>query len=465
MVTYPELEANLRECAELHEQEVRAAPDLNRRIMARLAITPRAEPARRSIKRDLLLSVLVAASILGLAIALTVGIRSHFLQAPVRATQKPVPSTPAVPGSIVMIDSAEFISPEIGWLNESRTTQAGPSVVFKTTDGGRDWSEQLRWQGPAAAQMVFHGNDGIVVGQGGVPLFRTTDGGAHWQREPLPTNLQDGVAGPIYFRDPSDGWMMAYLQETYSDAVCAPGGCPYLGVFFTSDGGQHWVETARTKPQEMLPGLHLQGQLRFWDARNGWLVGDSGSGQLLIYLTHDGGATWRGVSLQSPPMGGGEQAIVSEPPHFFTNRQGLLVVQTISLCQAGSCPSPQSTRRSYLYTTSDGGDHWSTAAELPAIGSVGPNSMFFLDTRHLWMVAGSTVASSTDGGQHWTIHRNVVPNGLFLSNPQFSSATDGWLVAISVKQGQGAPQFALYRTSDGGSRWVAVAVPTSSLAP
>jgi photosystem II stability/assembly factor-like uncharacterized protein len=364
-----------------------------------------------------------------------------------------------------MIDSTDFISPAIGWLNESGSTLAGPSVVFKTTDGGRDWKEQLRWRGPAAEQMVFHGDDGIVVGRGGIPLFRTTDGGAHWQREMLPSSLQDGVAGPIYFRDPSNGWMMAYLQDTYSDAVCAPGGCPYLGVFFTSDGGQHWVETARTKPQVMLAGAHLQGQLRFWDALNGWLVGDSGSGQPLIYVTHDGGATWRGVSLQSPPMGGREQAIVSEPPHFFSNRQGLLVIQTVPLCQAGNCPSPESTSRPYLYTTSDGGDHWSTPAALPAIGGVGPNSMFTLDPRHLWMVAGSTVASSADGGNHWAIHRNAVPDGLFLSDPRFSSPADGWVIAISPKPGKGAPPFALYRNSDGGSRWVVVAVPVPSLAP
>src|SRR5207302_1344371 len=40
MLTFPELETRLRECAELHEQDVAAAPDLNRRILARVAITP-----------------------------------------------------------------------------------------------------------------------------------------------------------------------------------------------------------------------------------------------------------------------------------------------------------------------------------------------------------------------------------------------------------------------------------------
>jgi photosystem II stability/assembly factor-like uncharacterized protein len=464
MVTFSELETRLRDCAELHEREVPAAPDLNRRIMARVAITARGERPRPTLKRELLLSALVAASIVGLAIVVTVGVRSHLVQPPVPAKHAPTPTAPAAPGSVVLIDSSQFISAQVGWLSESRTTPAGPSLVYKTTDGGRHWQQQLRWDGPGAQQMLFNGDNGLVVGQGGVPLFRTTDGGGHWLRMSLPQAVQGEAAGPIYFRNPREGWLLAYLSETYSDAVCAPGGCPLLGVFQTADGGEHWAQAAKLKPMEAFPGAHLQGQLRFSDAFNGWLIADTGSSGLpLLYATHDGGKSWTGVSLQSPELGGNESAIISEPPHFFTSDKGLLVVQTTPVCQAGTCPSPQAAPKSYLYRTNDGGDHWSGPTALPTIGGFGFNSVFFLDAAHYWMVGASTVATSVDGGQQWSSHPDVGPAGLFLSQPQFISVSEGWVIAISPKQLGAVPQMALYRTTDGGAHWQAVPTPTSDL--
>lgn len=466
MLTFQELETQLRQCAELHERDVAAAPDLNRRILTRVAITPRSEAARPSVRRDVLLSALVAAGILALAIGITVGVRSHFIQPPVPVKQAPTPSAPGVPGSVVLINSIQFVSGQVGWLNEFRSTPAGPSVVFKTTDGGKHWRQQLRWDGPGAQQMLFQGDDGLVVGQGGVPLFHTTDGGGHWQRMSLPQGAQGEAASPIYFRSSREGWLFAYLQETYSDAVCAPSGCPLMGVFHTTDAGGHWTQTAKLKPMEAFPGAHLQGQLRFWDARNGWLVGDSGSrGLPVIYTTHDGGQTWRAVSLQSPPLGTEETAIISEPPHLLSRDQGFLVVQTTPLCQAATCPSPQSTPRSYRYTTNDAGDHWSAPIALRAIDSFGFNNIFFLDAVHGWMVGGATVAITADGGLHWTVHRNVVPAGLSLSQPEFSSLTDGWLIASSPKELGGLPGSALYRTTDGGAHWVAVPTPALDAVP
>jgi photosystem II stability/assembly factor-like uncharacterized protein len=236
-----------------------------------------------------------------------------------------------------------------------------------------------------------------------------------------------------------------------------------LGVFHTTDGGEQWTQAAKLKPMEAFPGAHLQGQLRFLDELNGWLIADTGSLSLpLVYATHDGGKSWKGVSLPSPPLGANESAIISEPPHFFTSDAGLLVVQTMPICQAGTCPSPQAAPKSYLYRTNDGGDQWSGPSALPTIGSFGFNSVFFLDATHYWMVSDSTVASSVDGGQHWSIHPNVVPADLFVSQPQFVSVSEGWVIATSPKQ-LGVPKMALYRTTDGGAHWQAVPTPAPDL--
>ena len=214
----------------------------------------------------------------------------------------------------------------------------------------------------------------------------------------------------------------------------------------------------------------LQERLARWAdlvgeaGHDGWLIADSGSPSLpLVYATHDGGKSWKGASLQSPPLGGNESAFISEPPHFYSSDHGLLVVQTTPFCQPAPCSSLQAAPRSYLYRTNDGGDHWSAPTALPTIGSFGFNAVFFLDADHYWMVGASTIATSADAGQHWTMHRNVVAASLFLSQPDFVSVREGWVIASSTKQLGAVPQSALYRTADGGAHWIVVPTPAPNL--
>jgi photosystem II stability/assembly factor-like uncharacterized protein len=350
----------------------------------------------------------------------------------------------------------------VGWLNEFGSTPAGPSVIYKTSDGGKHWQEQLRWDGPGAQQMVFMGNDGVVVGQGGVPLYRTTDGGSHWQRLALPAMLSADSASSLYFRNPNEGWLLGYLQQTYSGSVCAPGGCPLVGLFHTTDGGQSWTETASMKPMEMFPGGRLPEELHFTDALNGWLVSQGTSNPPILYVTHDGGKSWNRVSLRVPPSSSDEAIVVNAPPHFFSNTAGVLILQTAPLCQGANCPTRQSPPEAYLYRTSDGGRTWSAPSTLP-LGGFGFGSVFFLDASHYWIAAGSSLAVTNDGGQHWTIHQNIVPGNLYLAQLQFISPRAGWLIATAA-QGSGGRQV-LYATTDGGDHWQPLATPNLQPTP
>ena len=97
------------------------------------------------------------------------------------------------------------------------------------------------------------------------------------------------------------------------------------------------------------------------------------------------------------------------------------------------------------------------------MGTFGFNRLFFLDTAHYWMVGGPNVASTVDGGRRWTVHRNVVPTGLFLNQPVFSSLSDGWVIATSAKAA--VPNIGLYKTTDGGAHWVAVPTPSFDQVP
>src|SRR5260370_1054817 len=195
---------------------------------------------------------------------------------------------------------------------------------------------------------------GLVVGRGGVPLFTTGDGGAHWQRQQIPSQLRS--ADLIYFLDAREGWIIGYLNEA------TPG---VAGVFHTTDGGQHWTQTARLDVDQVFSygqrGGSLQGSLIFDDSSTGWLSPLTISGTDIpviephLYITHDSGRSWSvqklptqvGISMYSTTSG--------LSLHLFFNQQdGVLLVSVIT-----STPKALSAQELYFYSTTDGGDHWS----------------------------------------------------------------------------------------------------------
>jgi photosystem II stability/assembly factor-like uncharacterized protein len=401
----------------------------------------------------------LVALLLAVAIVATLLFVAHARQA---VPAKQVPHAPAgLPA--VFIGESQFVSAEIGWVSEWLPAMLGPSVVFKTTDGGQHWQKQLSWAGTSGAtQMRFQGNNGLVVGMGtdsssnlSTLIFRTTDGGSHWEPVSLPLGAATSPGEPapvIYFRDPLEGWLISYLQ----------GGSPNAAVFHTTDGGQHWTQTAQFEVnQSMMAGLAGGGRIQFRDASNGSWTGTSSGAEPSFLNTRDGGKTWTQVKLSPPAMSATEVATVLDPPHFFNSSDGVLIVDVFVPC----CSSPNSSPSPvppafYLYTTGDGGAHWSAPRALPVIG--GNPSFFFLDAAHSWMVGGQTVAVSADQGRSWTLYRGVVPPQVYLTyppGPQFLTPTDGWAFGTTPPRSQLSYEQSLYRTADGGLHWVAIPMP------
>src|SRR5260370_26365467 len=216
MPTTTEIEARLRGYAEQYDQEFPSTARAEGRTMARIAITPRplarvTEPRRKWARAGVLVRSLAIACLVLIAVgALAVGVtRLRWAQ------RHNVPSIGA-PGKLdVYPTGMDFISADEGWIAETRLSlsQGGPTVLFRTTDGGHTWQNQLTWDGPGPAQIQFDtdGVQGLVVGRGGVPLFTTGDGGAHWQRQQIPSQLRSGDL--VYFLDARDGWLTRYPNE------------------------------------------------------------------------------------------------------------------------------------------------------------------------------------------------------------------------------------------------------------
>jgi photosystem II stability/assembly factor-like uncharacterized protein len=191
-------------------------------------------------------------------------------------------------------------------------SEAFPSGIFKTSDGGRSWKavkgprspswmaaafqdggtgalvgawsrlakmrhdrlstadvEELR--GRTMSGLQLSGNRGVAVGQGGAVLVSRTSG-ARWGYADLQRSakLSRDVLANLDFH-------AVHLAGNHAWVVGRPGSV----VLHSPDLGDHW---------EVLPTRHplpLNGVF-FLDGRRGWAVGEVGC----ILATRDGGRTW-----------------------------------------------------------------------------------------------------------------------------------------------------------------------------
>jgi len=191
--------------------------------------------------------------------------------------------------------------------------------VFRSTDGGLNWTpthlaspEGLAGSGVVVPSVTFfdasRGVSELVVNphscdpQSGYALvehryvYTTTDGGATWST-------------PIAVPQPS-----LYEEMRYIDLQRWVG-WPYGGGWIsTSDAGRHWTVVQSTGqfgdrlaagqglPQQLPADYPLRAQFGFVDSAHGWAVpyqtaGDPNKRGVVLYLTDDGGSTWRPASL------------------------------------------------------------------------------------------------------------------------------------------------------------------------
>jgi photosystem II stability/assembly factor-like uncharacterized protein len=458
MPALTDVETRLHEYAQQYDREFPETTNIERRIIARINITPRRSRMSRMQRTGILVRELALACVLVLLVAaLVVGVTK------LRGLE-PRPSTPkvGVPGLLpsAYFSALDFVSPKVGWIAESKASVAGPTVLYRTTDGGGSWQQQLTWDGPGPTQVRFtaDGTQGLVVGQGGVPMFRTADGGAHWVRMALPPQA-DQVA-QIYFLSAREGWVVAYLNQA------TPG---FAGVFHTTDGGQHWTQTARVDVGKQfshgLLGGSLQGSLVFRDSLTGWFLPGSYSGTDIpivppfLYITHDGGKTWA-VQELGVPVGVNLNSGTADiwAPQFFNQREGVLVVIVVSI-PTGPDHSPQApfVQGTYVYSTDDGGAHWS--APVPVVFPIAAEflrAITIVDARTWVILDGTQMARTTDAGASWVVLAGGLPANATVTAVDFQDALNGWAeVAIESTH----PTLAMYRTIDGGAHWTIVTVP------
>ena len=248
-----------------------------------------------------------------------------------------------------------------------------------TTDGGRTWN---RGNGSfiSMGSLACADLNVCVAARNQSSVFRTTDGGRNWTQVPVPV-----TAGRVQFFDERNG---------------VAGGS--TGVMRTADAGQTWTVWAQTHGGQFInmdEGFRVSGNTAertkdggktwqssplpagmwahtyfFSDALNGWAAGGAGTTGPNIVRTTDGGLTW--TVSDTGPNGQGPFWDID----FGDSQHGVAV---------GNC--------GVLMNTSDGGRTWTDQFN-GRCGDV--RGMDALDSQRAWAAVGD-VLYTVDGGARW----------------------------------------------------------------
>jgi photosystem II stability/assembly factor-like uncharacterized protein len=277
--------------------------------------------------------------------------------------------------------------------------------LFATADGGTNWSDGTAGSERTLLRVAFYDSThGIAVGKSD-NIFVTSDGGATWTHE-YGTLEGEPDLKAVTWADATHAWAIGASQQTFS----------------TSDGGLHW--SSAWEPDSGMESI------RFVGTQLGWAAGDRGT----IVATTDSGENWS----EQLSLGAGFQfngVDFTDQDHGWT---------------AGWQRSSDDTTYSYLiYSTADGGSHWSRRS-IPTVSGELQN-IHFLDANHGWAVGwnydstsetySSSILSTSDGGASWNVK---TLDDVELNDIHFSDLNHGWVVGA---------EGVILSTSDGGLTW------------
>lgn len=369
---------------------------------------------------------------------------------PDRATPRPTPVQP-------VLAALDWLSIEVGWVALSDPV-SHRTVLFRTTDGGRHWERQFAMVGGLLGLRFLDPYHGLLQ-ESPVPpnatgaLLASSDAGAHWAPIALPAET-DRLPGTAFFTDRDHGWV-AVTHDRGSQAQD-------LALYRTDDGGLDWIELARVDPAH--PASHgieeggLKGGVWFRDARDGWMGGLEADGSASVYVTHDGGDSWRKVRLPEPPGGwnAGDARVMDLPRFSDDGRGALLLVDTNRLNAVLGDRSPRAPvpPAVAVYLSPDGGDTWQDPR--PAPPGADPRlggGLAFTDGYAGWLAGGGTIWVTADTGRSWARQSQLPADWSLAGITPVNGSVAVAQAATSPPTVFGDFPWRLLVTEDGGRAW------------
>jgi len=288
--------------------------------------------------------------------------------------------------------------------------------------------QSCRAAGGIAAEECTEGIIGCEVeAAADAGVYYTLNGGATWTlcaAVPFANPSNSGAVAGF----PIDTGVNRYLVgRTSTLAATLP------QIAYSDDHGANWTVVD-------LPGTvieYLQGGAALWalDSTHIWCVTDGGD----IFFSDDGGESYT------------QQASANVAAlwciHFRDERYGLLGGAT-----------------NVMYSSADGGEHWSVVTGPVAQNAVTILSCCVIDDMDWWIgYADGTLWFTQDGGATWTQRLFTVPGAAsvnVVNDIQFENAYFG-AVAVNWTDGAGDEWGAILRTVNGGRNWEVYLANTS----
>jgi photosystem II stability/assembly factor-like uncharacterized protein len=285
-------------------------------------------------------------------------------------------------------DDIHFVDALTGWYGN------GGGKIYKTTDGGASWNEQLskpgtfvRALGFVDAQRGFMGNVGTDYYPGVTdtnPLYETRDGGTTW-------NVIDAarMSGPVVKGICAIDVLKkkSIYQGVLQDRVIVHAAGRVGGPAFlmrSLDGGDTWKSLDLGKQA----GAILD--VKFFDENTGLIFAatdaDAEKSNGLILMTRDGGQSFKEVYRSRRPFE------LTWKASFPSRNIGYATLQSYN-------PDKAISKR-YVLKTTDGGSSWSEL-ELADDHAVREFGVGFIDDKIGWVGSSTTGFQTTDGGKTW----------------------------------------------------------------
>ena len=262
-------------------------------------------------------------------------------------------------------------------------------------------------------------------------IFETVDSGHTWQAITTPAEVAQ-----YSFIDTNDGWVLG------TDG----------GVYQTADAGKNWTKLQSMGQGNLPYNANVYG-LTFLNANDGWMTGITNQTDYpWVYVTHNGGKTWRHESIFLPP-GTYDAPLLVTSPVFVSNQDGFLWINYAGrFLLQNKAGVPQSGSQGLeLYVTHNGGATWQDMSVVP--GNLG--ALAFSDGSHGWISGGwdktTSLWATSDGAQHWS-QIATSPNFMSIGQLDFVSETTGW----ALSSPSGVQSQLLLKTVDGGHTWTAI---------
>jgi photosystem II stability/assembly factor-like uncharacterized protein len=368
-----------------------------------------------------------------------------------------IPQRPKVAGSRAHPRSVTYLSLEKDgtvWLaievRGDLPAYAGSrrTIVFKKSSAKRRWEKILEVSGHGTLRRLWHFGSGSVLAlfhgwEADSLIMRTRDGGVRWRSSGnLPKG--EGVEG-MSFVNMAEGWMLISLGAGMSKS--------YPALHHTLDGGDHWKEIVRVDPTSPGPpdtsglGVEHKTGIEFHDTDNGWIGALSIVGMGYLYMSCDGGLTWKQQFL-APPKGMPDVNGSVLPPKFFGARTSVAVALL-----DGIAP--------HVYVTTDGGRSWGNPRQLPIKRSPDESGVWDFVSATTWAAASNrTLWLSSNGGRTWLQRAIPLPPTHKVDRLVLAGPKTVWLIGSTVPPGgQSAIADYVLGTSDAGLHWTRVTLP------